>query len=293
MLSYLEYLGKTVAKWLGCSFQPKSISIVTNTPGAIIKRTNNSWGKHKPVLLIIHGAWQHPAYYQTFIQVLQSRGYETYCPRLPSCGGQIPPTKSLEDDVRFIRKIAAELTDAGRLVDVIMHSYGGIVGTDALCGFGINDRFKRGTVGGIRNLIYLTSFVPHKGQSLVGIFEGQSLPTVEINEQTKLISATSPIPMFFNDLPDEEAEYWVKQMVVHPHSAHATPVGNEAFRELPVTYIICENDKGILPEVQQMMIDKIKAVGIEVRVERCTGSHSPFLSMPHGTADIIDKISRP
>ncbi|KAK2877122.1 hypothetical protein FQN49_001396 [Arthroderma sp. PD_2] len=291
MLSYLEYLGKTAAKWLGCGLPPKSISIGTNTPVTAIEDKNGNWGYDRPIVLIIHGAWQHPAYYQTFIQVLQSRGYETHCPRLPSCGGQIPPTKSLEDDVEFIRKFTAELTDTGRLVDVIMHSYGGIVGTDALCGFGVEDRLKRGAVGGVRNLIYLTSFVPQKGQSLFGMFEGQSLPTVEINEETKLISATSPIPMFYNDLPDEEAEYWVKQMVVHPHSAHSTPVGNEAFREFPVTYIICENDKGILPEVQQMMVDKIKAVGVEVRVERCTGSHCPFLSMPYGTADIIDKIA--
>ncbi|KAF3491060.1 uncharacterized protein GIQ15_00577 [Arthroderma uncinatum] len=275
MLSYLEYLGKKAARWLGCGLPPKTISIGTNTPVGEDEDTNGCWGNGKPVILIIHGAWQHPAYYQTFVQVLQSRGYETHCPRLPSCGGQIPPTKSLKDDVEFIRNFTAELADSGRLIDVIMHSYGGIVGTDALCGFGIEDRVKRGV----------------KGQSLVGIFEGQSLPTVEINEETKLISATSPIPMFYNDLPDEEAEYWVKQMVVHPHSAQSTPVGNEAFRELPVTYIICENDKGILPEVQQMMVDKIKAVGVNVRVERCTGSHSPFLSMPHGTADIIDKIA--
>ncbi|EFQ97689.1 hypothetical protein MGYG_00728 [Nannizzia gypsea CBS 118893] len=287
----LSYLIKKMARWLGCGFKPKSISTGTNTPETTtIDPSTNRW-KAKPVILIIHGAWQHPAYYQTFVQVLQSRGYETYCPRLPSCNGQVPPTKSLEDDVRFIRQFVTELTDAGKLVDVIMHSYGGIVGTDALCKLGIEERSRRGTVGGVRNLIYLTSFVPLKGQSLVGIFEGQSLPTVKINEEMNIISATDPIPMFYSDLPSEEAEYWVKQMVSHPYSAQTTPVSNEAFRELPATYIICENDKGILPEVQQMMIDKLRDVGIDVHVERCSGGHSPFLSMPHSMADIIDKIS--
>ncbi|EZF34572.1 hypothetical protein TMEN_8350 [Trichophyton mentagrophytes] len=287
----LSYLGKKITRWLGCGVKPKSISIGTDTPEATAIDSNSNLGKTKPVILIIHGAWQHPAYYQAFVQVLQSRGYETYCPRLPSCNGQVPPTKSLQDDVQFIRQFTAQLTDAGKLVDVIMHSYGGIVGTDALCKFGIAERSRRGLAGGVRNLIYLTSFVPHKGQSLVGIFEGQSLPTVKINEETNLISATDPIPMFYSDLPSEEAEYWVKQMVAHPYSAQSTPVSNEAFRELPTSYIICDNDKGILPEVQQMMIDRLKVAGVDVQVKRCSGSHSPFLSMPNVTADIIENIS--
>lgn len=177
----LSYLGKKITRWLGCGVKPKSISTGTDTPEATAVDSNSHLGKTKPVILIIHGAWQHPAYYQAFVQVLQSRGYETHCPRLPSCNGQVPPTKSLEDDVHFIRQFTAQLTDAGKLVDVIMHSYGGIVGTDALCKFGIAERSRRGFAGGVRNLIYLTSFVPHKGQSLVGIFEGQSLPTVKIN----------------------------------------------------------------------------------------------------------------
>lgn len=97
--------------------------------------------------------------------------------------------------------------------------------------------------------------------------------------------------MFYSDLPSEEAEYWVKQMVAHPYSAQSTPVSNEAFRELPTSYIICENDKGILPEVQQMMIDRLKVAGVDIQVQRCSGSHSPFLSMPNVTADIIENIS--
>ncbi|KAK2739967.1 hypothetical protein FQN57_006286 [Myotisia sp. PD_48] len=243
-------------------------------------------------ILLIHGAWHTPKFYEAFVHTLEARGHQVHCPHLPTCNGDLPPTKSLEDDVALIREIATKLADDGQEIDVIMHSYGGIAGTDALCGLGVEERARRGDRGGVKRLIYLTAFVPLKGQSLFGIFNGAIAPTIIIDDNLKVITATDPISLYYNDLPIEEAQYWKGHIVVHPKSAQFTPVKNEAFREIPVTYIMCDNDKGIIPVVQQMMIDNVKALGVEVQIEHCSGSHSPFLSMPQTLSDIIEKIIR-
>lgn len=58
-----------------------------------------------------------------------------------------------------------------------------------------------------------------------------------------------------------------------------------------MTYIRCENDAALVPDVQQMMIDAITQSGIEVTVEHCQGSHSRFLSMPHVVAGIVGRVA--
>ena len=68
----------------------------------------------------------------------QHRGYIVECPQLRTCRGEVPPTATLEDDVSLIREIALAYIQQGRESIAIMHSYGGIVGMNALSGLGKN-----------------------------------------------------------------------------------------------------------------------------------------------------------
>ena len=101
-----------------------------------------------------------------------------------------------------------------------------------------------------------------------------------------------PAPNFYNDLPDDESAYWSKKITLHPKSAQFTPVKNEAWREIPVSYIRCEKDAALVPDIQQMMIDSVTKVGVPVAVEKASGSHSPFMSMPQSLSEIIDRIAK-
>lgn len=62
------------------------------------------------------------------------------------------PNKTLDDDVHQIRKLALQDLDAGRDIVALMHSYGGVVGSNALAGLGAADREKGGHV---KALIYM------------------------------------------------------------------------------------------------------------------------------------------
>lgn len=135
--------------------------------------------KAKPTILAIHGAWHHPAYFRSVITLLSEQGYSAVCPHLPTCNNDDPPTKTLEDDVALIRNAASSLADEGHEIVVLMHSYGGVVGTDALYGLGTKTRAKKGLSGGVRRLIYMCAFIPRMGQSLAGIFGGGLPPWIQ------------------------------------------------------------------------------------------------------------------
>jgi pimeloyl-ACP methyl ester carboxylesterase len=133
----------------------------------------------KPTILIIHGAWHHPAYFKDLNQQLQDHGYGVACPHLPTCSNDVPPKKLFKDDVAIVRDIATSLADDGKEIVVLMHSYGGMVGTDALYDMSVSSRAEAGLKGGVKRLVYMCAFIPQKGQSLAGIFGGSLPPWLE------------------------------------------------------------------------------------------------------------------
>ena len=106
-----------------------------------------------------------------------------------------------------------------------------------------------------------------------------------------LIHIQDPEGHFYNGLDPEDAKKFAAMLTAHPTSAQWAEVSHEAFREIPVTYLVCENDAGLPAEVQRMMCGHIEALGVKVDYETCSAGHSPFLSMPEKLAEIVDKVS--
>jgi pimeloyl-ACP methyl ester carboxylesterase len=101
----------------------------------------------KPLVYICHGAWHGPAHFEKVKVELQSLGYTMLCSRYPSTGG--PPTMTLYDDAAHVRAELEVLIETGQEVVLVMHSYGGMVGTQAAAGLGKAEREKQGLSGGI------------------------------------------------------------------------------------------------------------------------------------------------
>ncbi|KAH8434360.1 alpha/beta hydrolase [Aspergillus melleus] len=240
---------------------------------------SSSLSHSPPTILLIHGAWHHPEFYAPLCKSLEALNHEVICPRLPSCNDAVPPTKLLSDDVALIRATAQTLLDRGKRVVAIMHSYGGVVGTDALHGLPI------------QHLIYMTAFVPPRGKSLTGMFGGTLPPFITIDEENALLRVPDPATFFFNDLPSADAAHWASKLVVHPKSTQFDPISHEAYRGIPATYILCEKDAALIPMVQELMVSNVKKAGVEMSVEKLDASHSPFLSMPDKTAALVHKIA--
>ena len=112
----------------------------------------------KPALVIVHGAWHVPAHYQEIADQLRRKGFEdVHCPRLPSATETLPlpATANLERDTAAIKSVIKQLVESGQYVIVLMHSYGGVVGTNALDSLLAPQRKALNLPGGVIHIIYM------------------------------------------------------------------------------------------------------------------------------------------
>lgn len=85
-------------------------------------------------ILLVCGGWHTPQSYGKLTKQLQSLGYEVHVPTLPSTNQSRPPNADLKSDTDHVRSAAEILVNKGLELIVLMHSYGGQIGTNALHG---------------------------------------------------------------------------------------------------------------------------------------------------------------
>ncbi|PGH27511.1 hypothetical protein AJ80_00752 [Polytolypa hystricis UAMH7299] len=246
--------------------------------------------ENRPVFLLIHGAWHTPAFYAPFCKTLEAQGYEAVCPYLPTCNGDVPPTKCLVDDVSLIRETVLSLIAAGKSIVAIMHSYGGIVGTEALHSLGVKEQAQASKKGSVKHLVYVSAFVPTKGKSFLDLSGGNCPEWIDSRPEENLLLVPDPAAVLYNDLPADEAASWAAQLLPFPRSAQIAPISQIAYSNIPATFVVCENDAAVPPWVQKLMLKGPAEEGIEFAVESIQSSHSPFLSMPDKLAKLVIKI---
>ncbi|TDD56997.1 alpha/beta hydrolase [Nonomuraea terrae] len=217
-------------------------------------------------LMIVHGAWHRPNAWEKLETELHALGYGTRAPALPSAGER--PTAGMHDDAAMVAK---ELASIEGPVVLLGHSYGGIPITEAAAG-----------ARNVERLIYLCAWMPDEGQSLFDL-EGSPTPD-DVSGLLPLISGART--SLYGDLPDAEAEQAMSALVDQTVRSFAEKVGAVAWRDIPSTYIVAEQDQAISLALQE----KMAAQAAEIR--RLTSGHSPFLSQPRILAALIDEIAR-
>ncbi|KAI0161332.1 alpha/beta-hydrolase [Xylariaceae sp. FL1272] len=226
-----------------------------------------------PTLFLVHGAWQTPPVYQKYIDALQEAGFTVSCPLLPSCSGtrkSLPPTKpSLPEDAMTIRSNVRALVETGLCVLVIMHSYGGAVGSEAVWDdssgeplFFANRRAK-GLQGGVVHMLYLCGYMLDKEEKLKDY--------TDVNEEEGWIRANDPGFSYFTsskvDDPDnEDVKALMPHLRVWPTSALFIPIQYAPWKHIPNSYVKTTNDVGVFTDYQEAMIQHAKDIGIEFRL---------------------------
>lgn len=129
----------------------------------------------KPTILLVQGSFQIPEAYDKLVSTLRSRGFVVAHPRLPSLLDNDSPDfaeRSLADDSRAIEAEAKRfIVDEGKTVMVVMHSYGGLVGSDAIPeDLSLQSRRQKGLAGGVSRLFYFAGFILEQGKSVLGTF---------------------------------------------------------------------------------------------------------------------------
>ncbi|KAH7236697.1 Alpha/beta hydrolase fold-1 [Fusarium redolens] len=239
-------------------------------------------------VLLITGAWHVPEHYYELIQELESHGTRVICERLPTNNNAVPPNKTIEDDIDFIRDVVSREVVVGTHLTVVSHSWGGMLASAALASFAVSPESSE---GGVTDMIFIAAFIPLENDSLAGLFGGK-LPPVLVPQSDGTLMPTDPIHLFYHDLPEEKAQWANETMVAHGTDAQYAPINCEkvAWRLIPLTYIICEEDQGLLSFLQEGMIQKVEEQGVAVQKYRLPSSHSPFLSMPDKLAETVLEV---
>jgi pimeloyl-ACP methyl ester carboxylesterase len=146
----------------------------------------------KPTIVLVHGAWLTPDCWSLVTSQLKEYGYPFQAIQLPSAGGDLATT--VEDDAAHIRMTTSELAATGKDVILVLHSYGGIPGTESAKGLLKKDREAEQKTGGIISMVYVTAFLLPLGASL-GSFLGDMPPWVIFE-----VSPRSPVTQALRDL---------------------------------------------------------------------------------------------
>ncbi|MER5464660.1 alpha/beta fold hydrolase [Streptomyces sp. NPDC002668] len=225
----------------------------------------------RPTLLLVHGAWHGAWCWERLESVLVADGWTAQTVELPSAVRSHAPTTEplagIHEDARVVRETLEGIEGP---VIVVGHSYGGIPVTQAIA-----------DARNVSHAIYLAAYQLDVHESLFGLHGAPEpedpkgvVPPLE-NSETE----------FYADVSEEETVRAVRKLVPQSVRSFSERVTKAGWRTVPSSYIICEQDQALPPEVQEKLAARANYT------HRLKSSHSPFLSMPQELAALLSNIA--
>ncbi|CEL06415.1 hypothetical protein ASPCAL07520 [Aspergillus calidoustus] len=150
----------------------------------------------KPTILLIPGAWHRGSTWERVAALLRTQVYPVETLTLPSAGG--PTSTTVADDAAYIQKrYLDDLIYQGKDVVVVMHSYGGIPGTESVKGRTRKDVAVQDRKGGVVALVYVAAFIISAGQSIDSWLPDGAASIMTFDGEKSYFA--NPLPYFYND----------------------------------------------------------------------------------------------
>ncbi|KAI0550675.1 alpha/beta-hydrolase [Xylaria curta] len=257
----------------------------------------------KPYILLVTGSFAMASFYDDLVARVKAHGYDMKALHLPTVGlapgkGRDTPAPTMYDDAAFIAKEIETLADAGREIILLPHSYGGIPATEAMKGLSIKDRQKQGKKGGVVRLAYMTVLLINPGHTAGEVLPPppkDQKPSMQPDEKGWLHFNDPEGQAYkcFSDIPKEDALHWHGQFALHSAVSFGNPLTHAGYKDAPVSYLFCEEDLIISPEIQKREIEMIETeTGGKVDVTSVKAGHCPNVSVPEKTVDWILHVAR-
>ncbi|CAJ2505419.1 Uu.00g128130.m01.CDS01 [Anthostomella pinea] len=195
--------------------------------------------------------------------------------QLPKQGDFWPCDADSPDQQRgAASKLILRSVSAGNVVLMLMHSYGGAVGTAAVESLTRQGRAAQGQPGGVVHLFYLCAYLLAAGQSIRKIIARSGLWGRARRSQ---------------DL-DPEDQLEQNNLIVPHHmacaSGEAVHEGVEAHPE-HISYVRTTENRCVPPQYQDIFTENVREAGATVAVEVLECGHSAYAKHPNGVADLV------
>ncbi|KAK5088961.1 hypothetical protein LTR05_003185 [Lithohypha guttulata] len=258
----------------------------------------------KPYIVLVPGSFGLPVFYADNVSTLIAKGYYIDVIHMPSIGlstlqGRPGPPATMNDDATFIAEKVERLADEGKDVVLIGHSYGGVPMTQSVKGLSKEERTKQGKAGGLVRMGYLTCLVPEVGKAAKDVL-GEAPP-----EQTIPLSISedgwmhhehpeTTARITLSSMSVEKGAEWIRKMPKHSAISFVGELTYPGYKDVPISYLLCEDDLCIPRDVQQAGIDVIeRASGKKVDVTSIKADHCPNVTAPQAVVDwVVNVVER-
>ncbi|KAH8763615.1 Alpha/Beta hydrolase protein [Diaporthe sp. PMI_573] len=230
----------------------------------------------KPVIVLVPGAWTPPTAYHKLTDILKSPPY----------------------NYTVVRSALEPLVTAGREVVLVMHSYGGVVGSSASKDLTKKDRQAVGLPGGISHLFYISAYLLAKDQSAwdVLVEAGGDTPErrtlVEFKDDGTWLP-TDAISGLYHDLDPEDQKEQVAGIRPHFFTALMGKATHEPWKDVPSTYIYSAEDVWVPPSFQDICLNNAKKAGKHVDVHKFPCAHAAYVNHRKEVAELIHRAAVP
>jgi pimeloyl-ACP methyl ester carboxylesterase len=240
-------------------------------------------------LVLVHGAFSGAWCWEPVRPGLEAAGHAVETLDLPGSGEDRTPASDVTLD-SYAQRICEVLADGPPAV-LVGHSMGGMAITQAAA------RMPEQ----VTELVYVSAFLPVDGESLLELTHRPEAAGDQI-QANMVLDGDPPLT---STLPDEaarvavygscddDAAAWALQ---HRRPQPLAPMGQpfrvqsdreEAFTALPRRYVVCLQDRCIMPAMQRFMLER---AGCEPVIEINT-DHAPFLSTSEELVSALDRLA--
>ncbi len=121
----------------------------------------------RPSIILVPGGWEGPEAFTYLVARLERAGYSVFVPRLPS-NCTVPALPNFDEDVKAVYFAVQSTIDAGKDVVLVMHSYGAVVGCEALKNVEAKKSMgsdAEGSTKGVVHLAFICGWLLPEGRS--------------------------------------------------------------------------------------------------------------------------------
>jgi pimeloyl-ACP methyl ester carboxylesterase len=146
----------------------------------------------------------------------------------------------------------------------------------------------------VEHLVYITAFALEPGEScMAAASEGSEADTATklgeamdlADDGTVTFRAPGVVDALYHDCAPADVEFALARLGPQAVSSLGGVATRAAWQDIPSTYVVCTEDRGVAPELQRRL-----AARTTHTVEWPT-SHSPFLSRPDLVVDLLAGIA--
>jgi pimeloyl-ACP methyl ester carboxylesterase len=175
--------------------------------------------------------------------------------------------------------VGTTLRTLGRPVVLVGHSYGGLVISRAA-----------GDRDDVEHLVDVAAILVDGADSYVErAREFPSSPLagrITVSDDGQIVvPPDAAIDGFHNTCDPADAAAAAARLRPTAAECLTTPAGAEPWRTVPSTYIVCEQDRAVPPEMQRWMAER---AGVVLTYDT---DHSPFLSQRERSVDDLDRVA--